>query len=112
MSAPALTKIASTKNRRQPRAKCRRENACLVSNKELIDRKRKCDRAGLEPVKGGRNILSPLDHDRRDFQTEHASGSLCLAHFEHGLGIAKVEHDSQSAQLRDKLARELESLTG
>jgi hypothetical protein len=53
-----------------------------------------------------RNVLSPLDHDRRDFETKHASGGLCLAHFDHGLGIAKVEHDSQSAQLRDKLARE------
>ena len=65
----------------------------------------KCVRSGLKPLKGGSDILGPLDHERRDFETEHTCRGLGLAHLEHGLGITNVEHDCQPVQLRDKLTR-------
>ena len=85
---------------------------CAVGNNELIDRNIKCVRSGLEPLKGGSNILGPLDHEWRDFETEHACRGLGLAHLEHGLDIANVEHNGQSVQLRDKFTREFQSLAG
>jgi hypothetical protein len=100
-------KITGTENRRQPRVECRRENACKVGNHELIDRNIECVRSGLEPLKGGSDILCPLDYEWHDFETEHACRSLGLAHLEHRLGIANVEYNCQPVQLRDKLTREL-----
>ena len=72
----------------------------------MIDRDIKCVRSGLEPLKGGSDILSSLDHERRDFQSEHPCRGLGLAHLKHGLSIANIEHDRQPMQLRDKLTRE------
>jgi hypothetical protein len=40
-----------------------------VGNNELIDRDVKCIRLGFDPFEG----RSALDHERRDFEAEHAS---------------------------------------
>jgi hypothetical protein len=38
----------------------------------LIDRNIECVRSGLEPLKGGSDILCSLDHEWSDFETKHA----------------------------------------
>ena len=73
----------------------------------MIDRNIKCVRAVLQPLKRGSDIIGPLDHQWHNVKTEHACGGLRLAHFEHGLSIANVEHDCEAVQLRDQLASDL-----
>jgi len=59
----------------------------------LIDRNIKGVGSSLECLKSAADILGPLDHQWHDFETKEARGSLGLAHFKDGLGIANVEHD-------------------
>jgi hypothetical protein len=58
------------------------------------------------------DILSLLNHERHDFEPEHACCSLSFTHFKHGLGIADVEHDGQPVQPRNNLTRDFQSLAG
>jgi hypothetical protein len=99
-----LNIIAGIKDRRQPRAERKSDNARAVGGKEGIahDVKRVL---GLERRKSGRNVLRPADFEWFDFQAERASHGLNLIPLQHGLGKANINHDCQSAHTRDNLTQ-------
>ena len=65
--------IAGTKDRRQPSAERKRDDARAVGGGECIAHDVKCVRLGLERREGGCNILRPPDFDWRDFAARRRS---------------------------------------
>jgi len=67
-------------------------------------RRHKCIRAALERLEGGGDILGSPDFKFGDFNGEGAGRGLNLAHSAHGVGIANVGQDRQTAETRESLA--------
>ena len=112
MRPPASDKIAGIEDRRQSRAERKRDDASAVGVNECIAHNVKCVRLCLERLEGGSNILCSPDFEWRDFDAERASRGLNLAHLQHGLGIANIDHDCQPAEPGDNLTQEFEPLAG
>src|SRR5712671_184892 len=97
-------------NCRQSRALCQSVDMKPMRDHQRIgnDTQRLC--SALEPFEGGRNIIRSPDFRSDNFEAESAGRCLNLAYFQDRGGIAEVGHDRQSAQTRDNLAQEFESL--
>src|SRR5258706_15560549 len=95
---PGTDKIVGTEDRRQPGTKRRRDDARAVGNDELVDHDIKRVRLALDRLEGRNDILCPADFERRDFEAERASRCMGLAHLQHGLGIANIKENCQTAE--------------
>ena len=78
-----MGKLAITKERRQPRAERKRDDARAVGENESVVHDVKCVRLGLNCLDDGCNILRAPDFVWRDFEAERASHSLNLAVLPH-----------------------------
>src|SRR5262249_28774217 len=107
---PGLDISAGIENRRLPRVERKRCDTRAICENETSAHDVKRIRLGLERVECGSDILSSADRKWRDFDAERASRGLDLAHLQHGLGIAKIDQDCQSAKPGDDLTQEFEPL--
>ena len=107
---PGLDIIAYIENRRQPRSERKRDYTRAVGNNESSAHNEKCVRLGFERLEGGSDILRSADCEWRDLDAERTCRGLDFAHLQHGLGIAKINQDCQSAEMRDNLTQEFELL--
>src|SRR5262245_13458195 len=105
-----LDLLAIAEQCRQPGAERRCNDARAVGTNESTDHDVTCVRLRLDRCDGGNQFLRSPDFGWHYFNTERACCSLSLAHLQYRVGIANINHDCQSAEPRDDLTQEFESL--
>ncbi len=101
---PGLDMIAVTEDVRQPPRELKGDDARAVGVNKGSAHDVKCVCLGLERLEGGHNILRSPDFEWHDFNAEFAS-RVNLAHRQHRLGKANINHDCQPSEMGDNLAQ-------
>src|SRR6516165_551709 len=107
---PRFHEVTFAKDRGQPLAKRKREDARAVGNDKLIYSNIKCVSSSLEILESGPDIVSPTDSEWSNFEVKPASLGLRLAHFEYRLSVVSIKQDGQSAELRYSLTQQFQPL--
>ena len=83
-----------------------------VATHETVNADIKRLAAALNSIEGGRDVARAPDLEGVDIETERAGCRLNLGQLQYGERVADIAQDRETAQARNNLAQELDSLAG